>query len=364
MAVLFVGAGASKEFDIPLPTDMSQELKNRLEQEGYRLGNEKQLYNQVLWELRDYPELDIEAVITVLEHLIQPQKTIDWAVSHPCLFPVLGRPWDKTQELVAFRSEMHAKDAASLLREIKGYILEVCNVTLHPGDKRLDCFRTLFRGITSMELEHDQYPPRQRWTGQLDVFTTNYDRLIEQYCDLVGWNYNNGEGTALSRSGALNLGELQKTKGCRIHKLHGTINWYEDARTGLPYFWPSIPKPGERDVYGSEVGDNLLLFPTKDWYTFREPFYPLFHSLKQTLVSSENQCIIVGYSIRDEDIRTLLFDASKINRRLTFCLIDPRANEIISSRLGEVQDRVHPIPKCLREVTTDDIQEYMKWSYS
>jgi hypothetical protein len=86
----------------------------------------------------------------------------------------------------------------------------------------------------------------------------------------------------------------------------------------------SIPQVGRRDLYGSKVRDNMLIFPLSEWYTFREPYYSLFHALKTKLLDCRC-CCVISYSFRDQDILALIQDEADLNRKLTFCLVDPSA---------------------------------------
>ena len=102
----------------------------------------------------------------------------------------------------------------------------------------------------------------------------------------------------------------------------------------------------------------MLIFPMRDWYTFREPYYPLFHALKAKLLERRH-CYVVGYSFRDEDILGLFLDAAGLNKNLTFCLVDPSAKVIAHTKLTKIQKRVAIVPYELKdERTSAMIQAY------
>ena len=104
----------------------------------------------------------------------------------------------------------------------------------------------------------------------------------------------------------------------------------------------------------------MLIFPIREWYTFREPYYPLFHALKAKLLDCRC-CYVVGYSFRDQDILGLILDAADLNKKLAFCLIDPAAEEIGHIRLTKYQDRLSLVPYQLGDARTPSmLQSYRK----
>ena len=69
MAILFLGAGFSKTFGIPTMEEMTRDLP--------RLGldvRERQLVESIRERLSNYRHYDIEAVLTVLDYLSDPEK--------------------------------------------------------------------------------------------------------------------------------------------------------------------------------------------------------------------------------------------------------------------------------------------------
>lgn len=369
MDIVFFGAGVSREFGIPTTREMVFEFRDSLRPVISEDYTDKALCDHIFSRLGEYPDFDIETLVTVLEHIIDPSKTMQHVLTHPTLryFPVMGASWNLITKAIVEQSNREKESANRILGKVKDFIIDKCGVVLLRSDERFGIldqfFSSVFGGATDFAvLRQSDYA-----TGNvLDVFSTNYDRIIELYCIYCRWVMNNGEGevrdgTFSARAGELDLKRLtQSDKGCKIYKLHGTVNWYVDDDTGRAMFSPTVPEVGKRDLYGSRVRTNMLIFPMKDWYTFREPYYPLFHALKAKLLECKN-CYVVGYSFRDDDILGLFTDAVDLNKKLSLCLVDPAAQEIAHTKLAAYQDRLSLIPYELSDDRTPSlIQDYRR----
>jgi hypothetical protein len=367
--IVFLGAGASQEFEVPLAREMAVKFRDSLRPATSHDYQDSALCDRIFDQLREYPDFDIEALITVLEHIRDPSMTTEGVLAHPAVryFPVLAARWDMVRRSVIDQSSREMEPADRLLGKIKDFVITTCAVQVSPSDDRLSIldrfFKTIFRGTLDFAVMRQSNSPCD---ASLDLFSTNYDRIIETYCYYCNWASNNGEGEVRvgrprPRAGELNFSDLVIIqRGCRIYKLHGTINWYVDEDTGRPMFAPSIPQVGQRDLYGSKVRENMLIFPIREWHTYREPYYPLFDALRAKLLSSRC-CFVVGYSFRDKDILELILDAADLNKNLTFCLVDPAAEEITHGKLAKYEDRVFRVPYGLSEARTPEmIQDYQQ----
>ena len=143
------------------------------------------------------------------------------------------------------------------------------------------------------------------------IFTTNYDPILEAYCKSRNFLYASGEllNGRLDISSSNDKLYSMNENAFHIYKLHGSINWYvgEDGQM----HWVSAPvQPGTRTFLGDKVQREMLIYPTQQKYTFREPFYTMFHHLKRCLASQDyDRCYIVGYSFRDDDILGMFHDS-------------------------------------------------------
>lgn len=108
--------------------------------------------------------------------------------------------------------------------------------------------------------------------------------------------------------------------------------------------WLTEPaQAGRTTLLGDRIVRELLIYPAFAKYTFGEPFYTMFHYLKESLLNSE-ACYIVGYSFRDDDILGLFHDAMVLNEKLSLYLLDNNANIISEDKFEPFSNRVQPLP--------------------
>jgi len=164
------------------------------------------------------------------------------------------------------------------------------------------------------------------WLGRsehrlpVEVFTLNYDLLVERGLELAGVPYFDGfagvfEGrfrTDLvdsAESGA--TGRLEVPPGwVRVWKLHGSISWrikYPQGTSGGNAYISRVgsPLPPESDQ------EMLAIYPSEEKYqeSRRLPFTTLFDRFRRSLAVSESLTIISGYSFLDQDVNEIIFDA-------------------------------------------------------
>ena len=133
----------------------------------------------------------------------------------------------------------------------------------------------------------------------VDLFTTNYDTLIEDALALACIPYWDGfTGGAVAFRGH-RFGQPVEDAGhrARIIKLHGSIDWHlgEDGRV-----W----RVRDADAY-PEQGVRVLIYPqaTKYQATQRDPFAAQFELLRSALATTRDNILAVcGYSFGDEHI--------------------------------------------------------------
>lgn len=172
------------------------------------------------------------------------------------------------------------------------------------------------------------------WAGRMEsqrpieLFTVNYDLLIEAGLEEVGVPYFDGFVGALH--GRFTPDLVEPTPGrssrelppgfVRLWKLHGSVNWTE-ASIG-----------GRKEIVriGSAVGDAVAIYPSDEKYeeSRRVPFVALMDRFRRALVEPETITLISGYSFGDEHLNEMIFDAAHRHPRsevVAFCFagIDP-----------------------------------------
>lgn len=162
---------------------------------------------------------------------------------------------------------------------------------------------------------------------RLNIFTTNYDRLIEAGADLAGLRLIDRFVGALSpifRSSRMDVdmhynppgirGEPRYLEGvARFTKLHGSLDWInvgEDIRRiGVPFGAKSI-KPF-LEIAGLDAQySSLMIYPNsaKDRETAEYPYVELFRDFAAALCRPNSTLVTYGYSFGDDHINRVIRD--------------------------------------------------------
>ena len=166
-----------------------------------------------------------------------------------------------------------------------------------------------------------------------EVFTTNYDLIIEKSLEASNIPY--FDGFVGSYEPFFWQESIDKTVGCddltqnwiRLWKIHGSLNWLwlEDTKTKKP----RIVRTGK--IEKIKDGDNeLVIYPSKDKYdsSRKQPFVAYFDRLKNYLSSGELLFIISGYSFSDQHINEIILNCLRQNNRLTILLFFFKDEEV------------------------------------
>lgn len=163
--------------------------------------------------------------------------------------------------------------------------------------------------------------PAQR--DRLNLFTTNYDRLLEYAADIFGLHLiDRFEGRLHPRFSAsrVNLdlhysppgvrGEPRLVDGvARYAKLHGSIDW-SFARGEL---WrDSLPFGGTRAT--SETAANAVIYPNpaKDVETLAYPYAELFRDFAAAVCRPNATLVTFGYGFGDGHINRVIADSLRV----------------------------------------------------
>ncbi|MFX1486861.1 MAG: SIR2 family protein [Promethearchaeota archaeon] len=162
-------------------------------------------------------------------------------------------------------------------------------------------------------------PTRER----LNIFSTNYDRLVEYACDWIGLHIIDrfiGSLSPIFRASRYDVdihynppgirGEPRYLEGVvKLTKLHGSIDWrYQEndlRRVALPFGAPSshpqIPKV---------PSDSVIIYPNpaKDMETAQYPYSELFRDFSAALCRPNSALITYGYGFGDAHINRVIRD--------------------------------------------------------
>lgn len=188
-------------------------------------------------------------------------------------------------------------------------------------DKRENAYSVLVNFLLS-------FASRTGNRERLNIFTTNYDRLIEVGSELAGVHLMDrfvGTMMPIFRSSRLNLdihynppgirGEPRYLEGvARLTKLHGSVDWVQNEneirRIGLPFgaddIAPYLNAPG---LKGADAL-KLMIYPNsaKDRETAEYPYVELFRDFAAAICRPNSTLVTYGYGFGDEHINRVIHD--------------------------------------------------------
>lgn len=163
---------------------------------------------------------------------------------------------------------------------------------------------------------------------RLNIFTTNYDRLIEAGAELAGLHLLDrfvGTLFPIFRSSRLDLdmhynppgirGEPRYLEGvARYTKLHGSVDWVQTKgdirRIGLPFGATNLDPYLRLPYDGGATACQLMIYPNaaKDKETAEYPYVELFRDLASSVCRPNSTLVTYGYSFGDEHINRVIRD--------------------------------------------------------
>lgn len=209
----------------------------------------------------------------------------------------------------------------SLLKEILRSEREIQSALSSNGD--LDLGNEIRRILAGFLLP---FASRSGTKDRLHVFTTNYDRLLEFSCGMIGLRVIDrfvGTLTPVFRASRLDVdvhynppgirGEPRYLEGViRLTKLHGSIDWCRQrGASGSPEVQRySLPfgATEEHSELRRNAGEKLLIYPNpaKDIETLEFPYAELFRDFSSAICRPNAVLITYGYGFGDDHINRVI----------------------------------------------------------
>ncbi len=193
-----------------------------------------------------------------------------------------------------------------LLKQIKTKIIKIVDDDWRPSE-----FHTrFFRRLCSQN-------SRKR---PCDIFSLNYDTILEASLDKCKIPYVDGFRGGNRAWFDPEVYNLDAKAAIRIYKLHGSINWIQDADGIVRCNRNGSSNAGEEPV---------VIYPSEQKY-FQSQYgiyETLFKSFRDRLRNKQkNNCLVVlGYSFNDDHINAAIFDsiAEKDSNLTVFAFVGP-----------------------------------------
>ena len=268
------------------------------------------------------------------------------------------------------RADNLRKEIEQIIEKFSHAILENEHRIVHAEQNKCE---EAFNYLTNFLMS---FASRTGTRDRLNVFTTNYDRLIEAGAELAGLYLLDrfvGTLTPIFRSSRLNVdmhynppgirGEPRYLEGIvRFTKLHGSLDWIQVGdfirRIGLPFGAKSIAPFLE--VLGIKTSARqLMIYPNaaKDLETAGFPYVELFRDFAAAICRPNVTLVTYGYSFGDEHINRVILDMLTIpSTHLVIISYDDPLGRIMdiynkTGRASQISLLVGPVLADIRNLT-------------
>jgi hypothetical protein len=255
---------------------------------------------------------------------------------------VLGH--DSTDEENKAKYDKLSDELDKIIKRFADSINDMENsIAVADDEKRKEAFDCLVNFLMS-------FASRTGTRERLNIFTTNYDRLIEAGSEIAGLHLLDrfvGSISPIFRSSRLDIdmhynppgirGEPRYLEGvARFTKLHGSIDWIDTGmdirRIGLPFGSKDIGNflnaPG---IAGADV-KKIMIYPNaaKDRETTEYPYIELFRDFAAALCRPNSTLVTYGYGFGDDHINRVIRDMLTIpSTHLVIISYDDAGNRIM-----------------------------------
>lgn len=234
--------------------------------------------------------------------------------------------------------DVSAEDLDKCIEHATRSLARACSLPVAGRETGAATYKTLVRKVLTRPLN----------LRRVNVFTLNYDTLVEQAADAEGVVLLDGFVGTQRRvfrpeSYEQDLYFPAETTEGRVHrfdrvlhlyKLHGSITWTAGE--------PTIDNP-----YGVQSGAfspkdtrPLLIYPTPAKYgeTMGMPYAELFRRFAGALVRPQSVLFVVGYGFGDEHVNAIIRQALAVPS-FTLVIVDPAPKSEFVTKLREQRDR-------------------------
>lgn len=167
--------------------------------------------------------------------------------------------------------------------------------------------------------------------SKLTIVTTNYDTLIEDAADSIGYTVMDGfsfshrpyfdsdmfEWNLVKDIENIKTRELEYKKNIlNLLKLHGSLTWKRDGQ-------------GIRRKEKSDVIEPIMIFPSSEKYmqSYQDPYFELFAKFQELLKRPNTLLITSGFSFADNHISQMIIQAILHNKSLALLISDYNINQ-------------------------------------
>ena len=233
---------------------------------------------------------------------------------------------DDRETAEALLTERNLEQAISRLRRIQTLLEDGEELAGMSGNNARDLDRTICEAIVSAvdssAANLDAFIRLASWAARMEthmpveLFTVNYDLLIERGLEHLGVPYFDGFIGGVEPPFAPELVDPTRAPSSRsvpsgfvrLWKLHGSTNWRTREVGGT--------RTTVR-VADSSAEGAAAIYPSDEKYdeARRVPFVVLMDRFRQALIEPETITLVTGYSFGDAHLNEMIFDAARRHPR-------------------------------------------------
>ena len=320
--VLFLGAGASVFAGMPTTKGLVDDvLRQVLHQEKWDSPTAASLARNLV---RDHEDKDVEVLYQTIRDMKAAEELHRKAMKHKT--DGHRHPqWKREIRTISISSsdtvdkKDETEDIDENIKALESLEAAIRNTLLGRLMVRPDRIREVVGQYDGL-FEH---VPR-------NIVTTNYDNVLETYCEQKRLNLVNGfkrshlgdrriwEGES---GGAWDVGE----NVLRLVKLHGSITWQKDDDGAVL----EIGRPGLRDM-----DRDIMVAPTLGKKDYGHGIFPALWDRFKDMLSKTELLVVAGFSFRD-----------------------PRINQMLRSRLKRTAENTNPMKLLHIDLNADGLKE-------
>jgi hypothetical protein len=297
--ILFLGAGASVPYRKPTTKQFKHILMNKYKYEKHTDTSKEQYYLDSILNFPDFHDIeDVLQCVKEIEDFFSNSKFGGRFLEskHEIKSTQPPRPWELKYMI----------DNIKKIRRIIEDDVFSNYAWDHSDDPILDTvIPTIFKIA-------------QTGSNKIHIFTTNYDRSIEEYCSdsnrklrcIDGFRRDEFNNRRIW-DGNFEYPVDENSVNVYLYKLHGSLNWKRHRKYGIEATSEETRSPDPNYI------ENLLVYPTispKDGEE-KEP-YKTIRERFEKYMNTANVCIVIGFSFRDEHINKIFSSFIHSNRKL------------------------------------------------
>lgn len=212
-------------------------------------------------------------------------------------FPNFGNGFNQTKEWLKTRG-MPGKDIEKEIGSIEGSDFEevidklVTEFNEEHVNESCESYNNLKNLLVKIHAIVDRTENRQPYTKKVNIFTLNYDRIVEDILDDLGYFYNSITATKMVHESPFDV-----------------IGYNSSKRKYVPTF--AISKLHGSADSNKKIGKESIILPGKDKgdKALSRDFFGVLFKMKSELEKRNAVLFIIGYSGADEDVNHILSES-------------------------------------------------------